>query len=188
MLHTIRQYKRVVAGLGLATLLTVSMAAPAFAADTATATVTAGTLTASYADLTIAAVSYSHSAQTTDSQDMTLTADDSTGSGDGWNVTVLSSAFVYSGDNGGTNIPAANFVFGTPNTPIATAGQAVDGIGGPTAGVGGALDAAKKVISANADFGQGTYTQTVGAQLTIPAQSRAGTYTGTLTTTISAGP
>ncbi len=188
MLHTIKNYKRITASLGLAAIMTVAVAAPAFAADTATATVTAGTLTASYADLTIASVAYSHAVQTTASQDMTLTADDSTGSGDGWNVTVLTSDFEYTGDNGGTAIPAVNFVFGTPDAPTATAGQAVDGTNGPTAGVGGALDAAKKVISANADFGQGTYTQTVGAQLTIPAQSRAGTYTGTLTTTISTGP
>lgn len=188
MLHTIKNYKRFVAGLGIASLMTLSLAAPAFAADTATATVSAGTRSASYADLTIASVAYSHTAQTTASQPMTLTADDSTGSGLGWNVTVQSSAFAYTGSNGGTAIPAANFVLGTPGTPTATAGQAYDATGGPNAGVGGSLDAARKVISANAGFGQGTYTQTVGAQLTIPAQSRAGTYTGTLTTTITSGP
>ncbi|CAN5461824.1 hypothetical protein BH20CHL6_BH20CHL6_15370 [soil metagenome] len=52
----------------------------------------------------------------------------------------------------------------------------------------GTLDSARKVVQANAGYGEGTYTQDLGVSLLIPAQSRAGTYTGTLTTTISAAP
>ncbi|MGI8830069.1 MAG: WxL domain-containing protein [Candidatus Limnocylindria bacterium] len=162
------------------------------AADVVTQAVTAGTRTASVANLTLASTAYSHSAQTSTGT-MTLTADDSTGSNLGWNVTVLSSAFVYSGGNNGTNIPAANFALTSAAAPVMTAGQAVDtlGVGGPkvplTSPVG-TLDLARKTVQAALLFGNGTYTQAFGVSLTVPAQSAAGTYTGTLTTTIAAAP
>ncbi len=173
-----------------ATAVALVAASPAMAADTVTSTVTAGTRTASVANLDLGSVSYSHSAQT-DTGSMTLTADDSTGSGLGWNVTIQSSTFVYTGTNSGTDIPATNFSLSSAAAPVSTAGQAVDLTGGPkvpaTSPVG-TLDVARKTVQANASFGQGTYTQALGVSLSIPAQSRAGTYTGTLTTTITAAP
>lgn len=72
-----------------------------------------------------------------------------------------------------------------------TTGQAVDPIGGPrvpAANATGALDVARKTIQADAGFGVGTYTQALGVTLSIPGQTSAGTYTSTLTTTISAAP
>jgi hypothetical protein len=45
-----------------------------------------------------------------------------------------------------------------------------------------------KVLRAGVSYGQGTYTQGLNVALTVPANSRVGTYTGTLTTTISAAP
>ena len=179
--------------LALSLVAALSMAAiatTAFAVDTVTQVVNPGTRTASTADLTLTAVTYSHTAQTSTGS-MTLTADDRSGSGAGWNVTILSSAFVYTGANSGTNIPAVNFSLSSAATPVMTAGQAVDGTGGPkvpTVSPVGTLDSAKKVVQANANFGQGAYTQALGVSLSIPAQSRAGTYTGTLTTTIAAAP
>ncbi len=145
--------------------------------------------TANVANLTLPAVSYSHAAQTTTGT-MTLTIDSSTNSA-GWNVTILTSAFVYSGANSGTNIAAANFSLSSAAAPLMTTGQAVDATGGPkvpgTSPVG-SLDEARKTVKASAGFGQGTYTQALGVSLNIPARSRAGTYTGTLTTTIAATP
>lgn len=174
----------------LAAAATMAIALPVGAADTVTQAVTAGTRTASVANLTLASVAYSHSAQTSTGS-MTLTADDSTGSGAGWNVTILTSAFAYTGANSGTAIPAVNFSLTSAATPTATAGQAVDATGGPkvpTVSPVGTLDSARKTLQANAAFGQGTYTQALGVSLSIPAQSRAGTYTGTLTTSITAAP
>ena len=167
-----------------------AFATTAFAIDTVSQAVTAGTRTAIVADLSFASVAYAHTAQTSTGT-MTLTADDSTGSGAGWNVTILSSAFVYSGANSGTNIPAVNFSLSSAATPVMTAGQVVDVTGGPkvpTVSPVGTLDSARKTVQANANFGQGAYTQALGVSLLIPAQSRAGTYTGTLTTTIAAAP
>ena len=190
--HT--QIKKMMAGIGIVGALTVMSIAPAMAQQTVSVGVTsAGSLSASYATKSLAGVSYSLADQTTPSENLTLTATDGTGTGAGWNVTVVSSDFVYSGSNSGTNIPAANFVFGTPGMPAAsgTDSQAVSvtaGQGPEAVGTGGAMNVAREVIQAGAGYGQGTYTQTVGATLLVPAKSRVGTYTGTLTTTISSGP
>ncbi len=60
---------------------------------------------------------------------------------------------------------------------------------GPEASVtSGTLNTARKVISAGATYGVGTYTQSLGVSLSVPADSRAGTYTSTLTTSITAAP
>jgi len=182
--------RRPALGLVAAALAALLAVAPVAAADVVTQAVTAGTRAASVANLTLASKAYSHSAQTSTGT-MTLTADDSTGSNLGWNVTVVSSAFVYSGGSGGTNIPAANFSLTSAAAPVMTAGQAVDTLGGPTVPATspvGTLDNARKTVQAVALFGNGTYTQTLGVSLSIPAQSAAGTYTGTLTTTIAAAP
>lgn len=184
-----KQLARIAGGAGLIAAFALQ-AVPALAADSVTQAVTAGTKTASVADLALAGAAYSHSAQAV-AGTMTLTADDSSGSGAGWNVTLLSSAFVYSGANGGTNIPAANFSITSAAAPAMTAGQAVDIIAGPKVPLispVGTLDSARKTVQADANYGAGTYTQGLGASLSIPARSRAGTYTGTLTTSITAAP
>lgn len=178
----------------LAVAATAALALPVGAADSITQAVTAGARTASVANLALPSVAYSHSAQTSTGS-MTLTADDSTGSNEGWNVTILTSAFVWSAGSGGastgTDIPAANFSLTSAAAPTATAGQAVDATGGPkvpTVSPVGTLDTARKTVQANLTFGNGTYTQALGVSLSIPAQSAAGTYTGTLTTSITAAP
>lgn len=185
------KYRRILASVAVAGLSVGVLAPSAFAADSVTQSVAAGTRTASVADLAMAGVNYSHSAQT-NTGSMTLTADDSTGSGEGWNVTVQSSAFDYSGTSAdGADIAATNFSLSSAATPVSTAGQAVDLANGPKVPIispVGTLDTARKVVQANASYGLGTYTQALGVSLNVPAQSRAGTYTGTLTTTIAAAP
>jgi hypothetical protein len=147
-------------------------------------------LSASVANLTLAAVTSSHVVQTS-SGTMTLTAADTAVVGLGWNVTIQASAFVYSGPNSGTNIPASSFALTSAAPPVRVSGQAIDPTNGPkvpaTSPVG-TLDVARKVLQASALFGAGTYTQALGVSLTIPAQARTGIYTTSLTTTISAGP
>ncbi|MBA3626987.1 MAG: WxL domain-containing protein [Chloroflexi bacterium] len=135
-------------------------------------------------------MAYSHEAQTSTGS-MTLTADDSTGSNAGWNVTILTSAFVYSGGNSGDNISASRFRLSSAAAPAMIAGEAVDGEDGPmvpSISPVGTLDSARKTVQGNADFGNGTYSQALGVSLSIPAQSAAGAYTGTLTTSITAAP
>lgn len=73
--------KRTVLTIATALAL-VPVATTAFAADTVSQVVTPGTRTASVADLRFSAMGYSQAAQTPTGS-MSLTADDSTGSGAG---------------------------------------------------------------------------------------------------------
>jgi len=179
----------------LGALITVAFPAPLWAA-----------LSASVADATLPAVPYSHANQAT-SGSLTLAAQD-TGRqqcillvcstvNDGWNVTVQSSGFAYSGPNDGTAIPAANLAITDARPPTRVSGQAISSVGGPrTTNVTGTLDVARKTLQADGPtggliptyYGIGTYEQVIDVSLTVPGQSRAGTYTTTLTVTISAGP
>ena len=188
-----KQLAQITAGAGLLTALVLQAApaAPAFAADTVTQAVTAGARTASVANATMSSSTSAHTIQTATGS-MTLTADDSSGSGAGWNVTILSSDFAYTaGGNGGSAIPASGFALTSSALPAMTAGQAVNvtATNGPEASASsGTLDSARKVILAGPGYGVGTYTQALGVSLSVPADSRVGTYTGTLTTTITAAP
>ena len=186
-----RPRQRLVSAMLGALLLSAAFAGQAFAVNTVSQTVNGGTLTASVADLALSAVTVTHATQPSTGS-LTLTADDSTGKALGWNVTIQSSAMAYSGGFGtspANDIPAANLALGTPATPAMTAGQAVDVTNGPkVVGTGGALNAALKVINANAAYGMGTYTQSLPLTLTVPANPRQGTYTATLTVTVSSGP
>lgn len=146
-------------------------------------------LTASIADLSLPAVTSSHVAQTSTGT-MTLTVTDSAPGG-GWNVTILSSGLAYSGPHGGTSIPAANLSITEARSPALASGQAIDPSGGPKvppSGASGALDVARKTIQAEVGYGGGTYSQELVVSLVVPADSRAGTYTASLTVTVSAGP
>ena len=185
--------RRLALGLGASALLLASIAGPALGADTVTHTITGSGLTASVADVTLASVAYQNAAHDVTGA-MVLTADDSTGSGAGWNVTIQSSAFAWVGTaNGGIDIPAARFALTSAAAPAMVAGQAVSvalstGPQVPPTSPLGTLDTPRKTLVATAAYGAGTYTQSLGVTLTVPAMSRVGVYTGTLTTTITSAP
>jgi hypothetical protein len=185
--------RRVALGVGASALLVATVSGPALAANSVTLAITGSGLTASVADLTLPSVAYQNNAHTVTGS-MLMTADDSTGSGAGWNVTVESSDFAWVGTaNGGTDIPASDFVLTSAAPPVLIAGQVVDvalstGPQVPPTSPLGTLDSPRKTLVATAAYGAGTYSQALGVSLTIPAQSRVGTYTGTLTTTITSAP
>jgi hypothetical protein len=185
--------RRLAPGLGAGILLVAALAGPAFAADTITQAITGSGLTASVGDVTLTSVAYQNAAHAVVGT-MVLTADDSTGSGAGWNVTIVSSDFVWVGTaNGGFDIPAANLSLSSAAAPVMVAGQVVSvaaatGPQVPPTSPLGTLDAPRKTLSATAAYGAGTYTQGLGITLAIPAMSRVGVYTGTLTTTITSAP
>jgi hypothetical protein len=190
MLSLKSRFVRLPASLLLASVIAVGAAIPAFAGDDIVQTLNSGSLSTGLTNLSLAAATYAHADQNADGT-MTLNADDKTGTGDGWNVTLVASDFIYSGANNGTDIPAVNFSLTSAATPVSTAGQAVDGTHGPKVPATSpllTLETARKVIQADADYGQGTYTQALGVRLVIPGMSRAGTYTGTLTTSITSAP
>lgn len=142
--------------------------------------------TASVADLSLAASPYAHTSRAnTGTLVLTVSSDNL----NGWNVSVTISEFSYTGDFGGSAIPASNFSITTANEPSLTSGQAIDPIGGPrTTGASGTLDVSRKVLQADAGFGQGSYNQGLQVSLTIPGGAKSGTYTGTLTVTTGVGP
>jgi WxL domain surface cell wall-binding len=185
---------RVTAVMAVAAATLAIGASPALADNTVTQDVTPGARTASVAVLGLTAAPHQHTGRNSTGT-MHLDVDDSTGSNAGWNVTIETSDFVWSAGGGGassgTDIPAANFTLASADVAVHTAGQAVDVTGGPKvpgASPVGALNSARKTVQANTTFGNGTYTQNLDVSLAIPADSAAGTYTGTLTTTITAAP
>ena len=183
--------RRLMASLGAAALLVGAITVPVFA-GTVTAQITAGGLTASVSDLNLPSVVYGNAAHDVTGT-MVVTADDSRGTGAGWSVTVQGSAFVFTGVAGGTDIPASAFALTSAQQPTWIAGQAVSLIAAngpqiPPEIVYGSLASPIKTIRATAAYGAGTYSQNLGVTLTIPGQSHVGTYTATLTTTISATP
>jgi len=186
-------HRQLALGLGAGALLVGTVAGAAVAADTVTQAITGNGLTASVADVTLASVAYQNSSHDVTGT-MVLTADDSTGSGAGWHVTIQSSDFTWVGTaNGGIDIPASNFGLSSAAAPVMIAGQAIGaalstGPQVPPTSPVGALDTPRTTLVATAAYGAGTYTQALGVTLTIPAMSRVGVYTGTLTTTITSAP
>ena len=185
--------RQIAFGFSASMLLVATIAVPALAADSVTQAITGSGLTASVADLTLSSVAYQNAAHNSPGT-MVLTVDDSTGSGAGWNVTIESSAFVWVGTaNGGIDIPAGQFSLTSAAAPTVIAGQAVSvalstGPQVPPTSPLGTLDTPRKTLVATAAYGAGTYSQALGVTLAIPAQSRVGVYTGTLTTTITSAP
>lgn len=177
--------------VGIITLLAAVATGTAHATNIVTQSVTGGVLTASVSDVTLGSVPYSHSMQTSTGT-MTLTADDSTGNDQGWNVTIQAGDFAYSGTSpNGVAIPAANLELTSANPPTLVSGQAIDASGGPKipgSGAIGSLETPRKVLQAMPSYGAGSYQQTLDVSLTIPAGSRPGTYSGTLAVSITAGP
>lgn len=194
-LNRIHIPRRLALGLGTAALLTGTLAGPAIAANIVTQEITGGGLTASVADVTLPRAAFQNAAHDVTGT-MVLTAEDTRGDviPGGWSTTIESSDFVWVGSaTDGANIPAANFALTLAAAPSYVSGQAID----TTAATGpqvpptiayGTLASPIKTLRATAAYGLGKYTQDLSVTLTIPAQSRAGTYTGTLTTTISATP
>jgi hypothetical protein len=180
-----------IAGGALALVVGLGFAGSALAVNTVSTTVVGGTRTASIADAFLGPIPYSHS-DVTASGTMVLTADDSSGTNAGWNVTVLASNFVYAGSYGGVAIPASNFTLTSAAAPSHNAGQGISPAQGPkvpgTLTPPVSLDAAHKVLHSNANHGRGNYSQNLGVSLVVPGDSVEGSYTSTLTVTIAAAP
>ena len=182
--------KRSILGLVGAAAITASIASPAFAANDVTQVITAnGTFTASIASASLNTIAYSNTAVTT-TGNLGMSVDDGRGSSAGWNVTVASTAFGYVGASAiGQAIPAANFAITATDDPAYVAVQAIQPTGPVKVTTGaGSLNTARETIEAAAGTGSGQYTQALPVSLLVPAFSQAGTYTATLTVTITSGP
>lgn len=178
--------------LGVA-MLGIATVAPAAAADPKVTQVIngGGAFSASIGDASLTSVTYSNSAQS-GTGTLSLSVSDPRGTSAGWNVTIKSTDFQYTG-GGSQNpspIPATGFSITSLGAPVQTAGQAVDATGGPylSGSAPETLDQTRKVVAADIGFGSGNYTQSLGVSLAIPAMSQTGTYQATLTVLITSGP
>lgn len=185
--------RRFVVGAAATALLLTAVASPALGVDTVTQTITGGGLTASIGDLIFPDAAHQNDEHAV-AGTMVLTAADDTGTSSGWKVTVMTSDFVWAGTAvGGQDIPAAAFALTSAEEAVVISGQPVGTAAAtgpqvpPTSPVG-TLDTPRQVLYATAGYGAGAYSQNLNVTLTIPALSRVGTYTGTLTTTITAAP
>lgn len=176
---------RIVLPTALCCALIAGLAAPALAADTgsnvaANASVIGGDRTATLAgDVTFPGVNASHSDQAATPQDTSVEVNDLSGTEAGWNVTIVASDLTLSG--GSATIPAADVSLAGFGALASTSGATT----GITAGSEGSIGSAVTLLSAPAGDGVGDYTQAFSLGLTVPGDTPAGAYSGTLTVTIA---
>ena len=82
---------------------------------------------------------------------------------------------------GAATIGAANVTLASVGTLTATSGNATSIV----AGTPGAINTARALVSAPAASGVGSYSQAFSLGLSVPGDSPAGAYAGTLTVTIA---
>ncbi|MCB8913381.1 WxL domain-containing protein [Rhodococcus rhodochrous] len=108
-----------------------------------------------------------------------VTVTDARGSQAGWGVTVSSSSFVVDGvAENPTTIPATavDYAPGTPTETGTITATGTDATG---------LDTAKSVMAGTAAQGNNTASWTPTLTVTLPSDALAGTYTGTVTTSVA---
>jgi hypothetical protein len=101
-----------------------------------------------------------------------------------WSVSVAAQPFTYRGPAGAAAIPVNNLALTTVGTPALIAGP------GGTVATGqstGGLGTTRQVVMASAGS-SGTYEQTLGVTLTLPAGAPVGAYRSTIVLTAAAAP
>lgn len=159
-------------------------------AETGSVAILAGTLSETIANVTLSSVTLDGTDQTATSASgsNSWAAEDATGTGAGWNLT----------------IEAVDFVDGTKTIDIDAADQAfqiqlldtnIGVVAGNTKPVSSVTSLTSiltgtplKFVSAATDTGMGSYTLAPNFSLLIPAETYVGTYTSTITVTIVSGP
>ncbi len=172
-----------------AAALSLAAASSALASNvTATATVTAGTLSLS-SSATPSVTAILNGTDQTPSYTLPMTVNDFTGSGAGWNVTITSTTFT-------TGAPVHTLSTTASNTTGVTALCAGGTCTAPTNAItyplgvpaGASAPTAVKLFNAAANTGMGGFTVTPTISVAIPANTYAGTYTSTVTVAVVSGP
>lgn len=172
------------------TILVLAVTSIGVFAEAGTVTITGGSLSVTAADVTLSGVAMDGTNKTSTSASgvNTWTAQDATGSGSGWNLTVV----------------ATDFSDGTHTIDIAAVGSKfkmqlldanitlVSGNTKPTSNVNTLTDIPKvtplKFMAAGVDTGMGIYTVNPNFELEIPANTYTGSYSSTITITAVTGP
>ncbi len=176
----------------LATCIFTLMAPAAFAADPTNVTVSGGSLSISNpAAADFAGVTLNGTAQTKTTSLATFTADDSRGSGAGWNVTAQATRFA---EHDGTLYVVAGKVLPTSSLTMSAPTVAANGTTSTPPSITAGpytLDAgsAVKIASAAVDTGMGKYDfSATTLSLTVPASAYAKTYRSDVTITVASTP
>ena len=185
--------KRAVAAaafIGLAVLACCDAAGAATTASpTVTGTVSAGALSVA----TAAAPTFSANLATGDqtpAYTLPLTANDTTGTGAGWNLTITSTQFTTGGGTPHTLATNASTITGV--TSACATGTCTNPTNAVTYPVGipaaATAPTAVKFFNAAANTGLGSFTVTPTVGVFVPASTFAGSYSSTLTVSIVSGP
>jgi hypothetical protein len=180
--------KRFIAGLvaAAATLLPVSSALAASA--TVTGTVSAGSLSIATSATPSFSVTLDGTNQTA-TYTVPTTVTDSTGSGNGWNLTITSTQFTTGGGTPSTLATSASNITGVTNTCATTCTNPTNSVTYPVGVPAGSTPpTAAKYFNAAASTGSGQFTNTPSVDVSIPASTAVGTYTSTLTLAAVSGP
>lgn len=171
-------------------IFTPNISSIAFAdSTTGTATVNAGTLTEANATVPAPSATLNGTDQTVN-YTLAITVIDATGSGSGWNLTITSTTFTTSAPvhtlatsaSSLTGVTAVCFASTTCTDPT-------NAITYPVAvPAGGSAPTAVKFFNAAANSGMGKFTITPTINISLPANTYAGTYTSTITLAVVNGP
>ena len=171
--------------LAIAALLAFGVVGKAFA--DASVVVSAGSLSQTPQNINFPGVTLTGADQTVSDTDVTnWSAADSTGTGAGWHINISAANFIKQGDATKT-IAVANFKVRVTDANITL----VDGNTKPTSSITAYTSlsgTAQALMSAASGNGMGNYTYVPDFQLTIPAETYAGTYTSVVTVAIVSGP
>jgi hypothetical protein len=185
------QFRKLGVLAALTSVVALIGAAPAFATSTVvTAVVSAGTLSLTApATATVTPVTLNGLDQTSP-YSMALQANDNTGSGAGWNLTITSTIFtsgapVHTLSATASSLTGVTAVCTGPGTCV----NPTNGIGYPVAVPAGAgPPAAVKFFNAAVNTGMGNFTVTPTVAVSFPAATFVGTYTSTVTLAIVSAP
>jgi hypothetical protein len=118
---------------------------------------------------------------------LTLSPDDESGSGVGWNLTATSTTFTSSGHALPTT--AAQITAASATSATGTCSLPSNQISYPaTVPAGSIAPSAVKVFNSAAGSGAGPANLVLTANLNVPGNARIGTYTSTWTLTLASGP
>ena len=183
--------RKLIATIAILALLAVT--ALTVYAETASVTVSGGSLSVTPADVTLSGVTLNGADQTATSASgsNSWSATDARGTGAGWNLTIDSTDF----SDGGTNtidISSANQEFKIQlldaNITVTTGNTKPTSSVTSLTAIPEAPAAALKFVSAAVDEGMGTYAINPNFELEVPAETVAASYTATITISAISGP
>ncbi len=183
-------YRNRLAALAVAVVTAGAVTASALADNaTVTGTITGGSLS----EVTSAAPTFSVTLDGTDktaSYTLPMTATDARGTGAGWNLTITSTQF-STGAGGNTLATNASSIQSVSSACVSgsTCTNPTNSVTYPlTVPAGSTPPTAVRFFNAAANTGMGKFTITPTVQVSVPANTYAGTYTSTVTLAIASGP